>query len=339
MPLPDTGPTVDLESGRCLVKRRILIAVLIVAAVSVTASVGVGFETRGDVDGNTLASVPSIGAPSRARPSPEYARAGVLARVAFSSNWAGYSIGGPRFASAVGSWTQPETDCDDGPGDAGRQTALWVGVGGMSTSSNSLEQTGTVSECVDGKTRYGAWYELVPAPSVPISLKLDAGDRIAGAVQVHGTEVTVELKNESTGEGFSKTLSMATRDLSSAEWVVEAPTSATGSKIARLAEFTPARFTHAKATTTTGHTGGIADPAWTATRLQLTPNGGNIGKVAAAEPVWANGHSFAVVNVSSATAASKILPSLADPDNDDDSRPGVCSAAADSMHLSCLPPP
>ena len=46
-----------------------------------------------------------------------------------------------------------------------------------------------------GQAVYAAWYEIVPAPSIPIKLKILPGDRITAAVLVQGTQVTLQLTN------------------------------------------------------------------------------------------------------------------------------------------------
>src|SRR5205085_4849070 len=70
---------------------------------------------------------------------------------------------------------------------------------------------------------YAAWYELVPAASVPIKLKLAAGNKVWASVKVSGTNVTLTIKNLTRKTSFTKTLTMAAPDVSSAEWIAEAP--------------------------------------------------------------------------------------------------------------------
>ena len=54
--------------------------------------------------------------------------------------------------------------------------AIWVGLGGYTVGSNALEQTGTAADCNGaGKATYYAWYELVPASSVTLKLKIFPG--------------------------------------------------------------------------------------------------------------------------------------------------------------------
>jgi hypothetical protein len=201
------------------------------------------------------------------------------AATAVSSNWAGYAVSGTTFRTVSGTWTQPAADCSSSTA-AQTASAFWVGLGGNSETSNALEQTGTEADCsTGGAARYFAWYELVPAASVKVPLKIAAGDRIAAAVKVSGTSVTVTLRNLTTGKGFMKTLRMASPDVSSAEWIAEAPSALTpgGARILPLTDFGTVRFTGASATSTSGHTGAISDAAWSATRVDLASETGGPG--------------------------------------------------------------
>jgi Peptidase A4 family len=193
------------------------------------------------------------------------------AATAVSSNWSGYAVSGTTFHSVSGTWVEPSANCSSNTASV-TASAFWVGLGGESDAAGALEQTGTEADCLaNGTVRYSAWYELVPAASVKVDLAISAGERIAASVHVNGSTVTVRLANLTTGKTFTKTLLMATSDTSSAEWIAEAPSAATpgGATIVPLTDFGMVRFTSATATSSTGHTGSIADSAWTATRIRL----------------------------------------------------------------------
>ena len=103
-----------------------------------------------------------------------------------SSNWAGYAavapVGGTAdFSDVTATWVQPKAKCTTGRGDS---AAFWVGLGGDLADSQSLEQLGTEADCdaIGTAPTYGAWWEIVPAASVPIPLKIRAGDRVTAAV-------------------------------------------------------------------------------------------------------------------------------------------------------------
>jgi Peptidase A4 family len=199
---------------------------------------------------------------------------------ASSANWSGYVAGGSpsgsskQFSSISGSWVEPSANCSAGQGYA----AFWVGLGGAGQGSNALEQTGTEADCgSDGTSSHFAWYELVPAAPVKLDLKISAGDHLTGKVTVNGTNVTVALSDTTTGQSVTKNLQMNNPDVSSAEWIAEAPSSCDGSGSCQplpLTDFGNVSFSNSSATAN-GHTGTISDQNWTSTPVQLTPGAGN----------------------------------------------------------------
>jgi hypothetical protein len=91
--------------------------------------------------------------------------------------------------------------------------------------------------------------------------------------------VTVELQNLTRHHVFHRTLFAPAIDVSSAEWIVEAPSECFGARcrVLPLSSFAPTTFTSAHATSTTGHTGTIADPLWANTTIDLQPDGPQFG--------------------------------------------------------------
>jgi hypothetical protein len=195
-----------------------------------------------------------------------------------SSNWAGYVVSGPdptvptSFTRVAGRWIQPAATCD---GLRRTYSAFWVGLGGFAETSQALEQIGTEADCTaSGNARYAMWYELLPAASVPIKLKVFPGNAITASVKVAGTKVTLQIKNLTRKTTFTKTLRMSAPDLSSAEWVAEAPSACSSAgRCAQLplSNFGSLSFTRAS-TTANAHAGTISDPAWTSTMIQLVSN-------------------------------------------------------------------
>jgi hypothetical protein len=197
-----------------------------------------------------------------------------------STNWAGFAVSGTTFSTVSGSWVQPKATCTGSTTSA----AFWVGLGGNSTVSNSLEQIGTSSDCsATGTASYSVWYELVPAGSVPVKLKVYAGNKLSASVKVNGTKVTVQIQNLTRKTSFTKVLTMAAPDVSSAEWIAEAPSVCDTSGRCRTVPLTDfGRVSFSKSTATAGsHTGTVADPLWTATSIQLR-SAGNFGRFASA---------------------------------------------------------
>jgi Peptidase A4 family len=200
-----------------------------------------------------------------------------------SENWSGYVSGtggqGTKFKSVSGSWVVPTANCTT----AGEPTysAFWVGLGGAG-DTEALEQTGTETNCsAQGTASYYAWYELVPKAPVRVDLPVSPGDHISSKVTVDGTSVSIWLSDETSGQTFSKTLSMSDPDTSSAEWIAEAPSQCDGSVSSctplPLTDFGTAQFTSSSATDTDGHTGPISDPEWAATAVTLSPDAGSTG--------------------------------------------------------------
>ena len=231
---------------------------------------------------------------------------------ATSTNWAGYAVTQldattpttpttptipTTFTSVSGNWVQPKVSCTKG---RATYSAFWVGLGGFFPTSQALEQIGTQATCTAaGKAKYSMWYELVPAASVPIRFKVFPGNALTASVKVNGTQVTLQIKNLTRKTNFTKTLFMAAPDVSSAEWIAEAPTGCNASGCAQLplAKFSTLTFTKASTTTSDGHTGTISDPSWTSTSIDLEDSAsGPFAEISGAlpSPLSASGASFAI---------------------------------------------
>jgi hypothetical protein len=199
-----------------------------------------------------------------------------LANSSTSSNWAGYAIhhSDVKFTKALGAWTQPKLTCIPG---FSAYSAYWVGIGGYDVNSNALEQIGTEADChSSGAARMSAWYELVPAPSRPLKLSVHAGDTIAAIVSVNGHRAQLTLDDVTTHKSVTKTANSPQIDLTSAEWIAEAPSecsSATSCQTLPLADFGSTNFSYALAQTSTGQKGAISDPEWNNTRITLIASG------------------------------------------------------------------
>lgn len=193
-----------------------------------------------------------------------------------SSNWAGYAASGTtaRFKRVSATWTVAPVSCT-----AGRRSysAIWVGLGGYHTDAKALEQTGTDANCdASGTAHYEAWYELVPAAPVRLPLAVRADDTISASVTVSGARVRIVLANRTTGTKAVRTLTASAIDVTSVEWIVEAPSACfqQGCTVLPLADFGTARITSARATSASGHSGAISDPAWHATAIRLSAASG-----------------------------------------------------------------
>ncbi len=186
-----------------------------------------------------------------------------------STNWAGYATAGTKpFATVTGRWVQPAAACDGTP----TYSAFWIGLGGFSHGSFAVEQTGTQANCnFGGVSSYLAWYELFPAPPVNLKLEVRPGDLMSATVAVFKQTVSIRLKNVTIGKVFTKRLKMRRPDLTSAEWIAEAPTGCDYTGVCStlpLTNFGTVDFTHGSASTK-AHRGRISDPKWGSTPIEL----------------------------------------------------------------------
>jgi hypothetical protein len=248
------------------------------------------------------------------------------AGVDVSSNWSGYAVtavgstattavGSMSFTNVTGTWTQPAATCTPGQSTS---AAIWVGLGGYTVGSNNLEQTGTSADCdANGKATYYVWYELVPETSVTVKLKVFPGDTITSSVLiVNPTTVLVQVKNRTRHTMFTKRLPMDTPDLTSAEWIAEAPSECTVGGFCRTVRLTNfGSVTFSKIAALGNSQGGTLNgPGWEPTPIQLVPRARRVfGDVdasansqAGASPanLAADGSSFTVNWVANATAGS-----------------------------------
>jgi len=191
---------------------------------------------------------------------------------ATSSNWAGYATSEPgvSFRRVSGTWIAPAARCGSG---GRRYSAVWLGLGGLHTTAKALEQVGTEADCAGGKGYYSAWYEIVPAAPVKLGLTVRPGDTMSASVTVSGRSVRLFIADRTRGTSFAKRLDVAQVDVSSAEWIVEAPSACGDNGRCRplpLANFATTSFAGVEATSATGHTGTISDPAWSAVAITLS---------------------------------------------------------------------
>jgi Peptidase A4 family len=196
-----------------------------------------------------------------------------LADTTESANWAGYAAhrSGVEFKKVVATWRQPSASCS-----AGNPTfsSIWIGLGGYSLSAQALEQIGSEVDCtIDGQVVSTAWYEIVPAPSHTLRMTVAPGDQLSASVIVTGHQVRLALSDLTRHRSFTRTVHAGVVDVSSAEWILEAPSECAGTsqcQILNLADFGTATFARARATTTSGHTGSLSDRRWRLTKIILS---------------------------------------------------------------------
>ncbi len=154
--------------------------------------------------------------------------------VSDSTNWSGYAVTGTSFTKVLGSWTIPTVNCSKTPNT---YSSFWVGLDGW--SSDTVEQTGTDSDCDGSSPSYYAWYEFYPAASVEItSVPVAPGNHMSASVTyVSGSTFTMTITNETTGKSFSKNGTVSGAARSSAEWIAEAPCCTRRGGILPLSDF------------------------------------------------------------------------------------------------------
>ncbi len=148
-----------------------------------------------------------------------------------SRNWAGYAVTsktGHRtsFTSVAATWKQPKVQCDRD----GSRAAVWVGIGGYGDGPGSLMQIGTNTDCRAGRPSYTTFYEVTPAYAVIVrGLEVRAGDVMRAEVVIddQGT-AHFQIDNRTTFRRFTVPVAVRSPDLSSAEWIAEAPTNCAG---------------------------------------------------------------------------------------------------------------
>lgn len=158
-----------------------------------------------------------------------------------STNWSGYAINGGTNTSVTTTWIQPEVHCQVTPNS---YAAFWDGLDGF--SSSTVEQDGTLAECVGTRPVYLGWYETYPNPMYRFGGTVKPGDTMTATVtSVSATQFVLYLADKpKSGTPWSVSTTQTLKSpaaLSSAEVIAEAPSSSTG--VLPLADFGLMNFT------------------------------------------------------------------------------------------------
>lgn len=208
-----------------------------------------------------------------------------------SGNWSGYAVplegsgDSDTFSQVSGTWNVPTVT---GTGRTTTYSSCWVGIDGY--SSGSVEQIGTEQDWSSGKQKNYAWFEMYPAGGYQITgFVVNPGDSISAQVVYLGqTTVTTGVgrhKGTALQDVYQLTIINNTRniaytvptsyttispaDRSSAEWILEAPSSG---KILPLANFSPVNFSQCNATGVS-RAGSISNWAYDPL-IMMDPSGG-----------------------------------------------------------------
>jgi hypothetical protein len=208
-----------------------------------------------------------------------------------SSNWFGYQQGtlekgDTLFNSITGDWTVPTVSLKGTGQD--ENSSDWIGIGGgcvdtgCTVTDSTLIQTGTEQDVTaTGQTSYSAWWELVPAPSISISMTVKPGDHMHAAIAelVPDSDLwTITLTDLTRNETFTQTVPYPSTHLT-AEWIEETPLLlGTNAGFAALPNLTSPVFDLA---TVNGHAANLT----LGEQMQLIDSNGNvIGTPSAPDP-------------------------------------------------------
>ena len=171
-----------------------------------------------------------------------------------STNWSGYAAHGGSYTTVSATWVQPKATCS---GSGSQFSSFWVGLDGY--SSNSVEQTGTDTDCSSGTPRYYGWYEMFPKPSFSFGSTVSPGDTMHASVTFSGSSsFTLTLSDVTKGWTSTTTKNLSGAARSSAEVIVEAPSSSGG--ILPLADFGTVHIAGSLANgTALGKAGGVTE--------------------------------------------------------------------------------
>jgi hypothetical protein len=187
-----------------------------------------------------------------------------------STNWSGYAVDGSGATDVLGTWTQPTATCANGENS---WSSPWIGIDG--DTSNTVEQTGTDSDCVGGTPTYYAWYEMYPKNVVEVNLAVHPGDSFTGEVKYTGSSFTLTLIDTTTGKSFTTTQSARKAQRSSVEWIMEGPTNS------GLTDFGSIPFTSSSATIS-NQTGGLSSFS-NPQQITMTSNSGVVRALPSAQ--------------------------------------------------------
>jgi len=152
-----------------------------------------------------------------------------------SNNWSGYNQGTLEqgttlFNQVSADWAVPTaTQHTAGKDEA---SSAWIGIGGGCIDANCATTDSTLIQAVTeqdvdaaGNATYSAWYELIPAPSLTVSMTVRPGDLIHADIHevVTGSHVwSITMNNRTNGQSFSTTVPYSSTR-GSAEWILETP--------------------------------------------------------------------------------------------------------------------
>ncbi|HUN31439.1 MAG TPA: G1 family glutamic endopeptidase, partial [Trebonia sp.] len=121
-------------------------------------------------------------------------------------------------------------------GSGDKYSSFWVGLDGY--SSNSVEQTGTDTDCSGSTPEYYGWYEMYPNPSYNFGNSISPGDTIKASVSYQGSnKYLLSLSDVTKGWTTTTTQTLSGAPRNSAEVILEAPCCTNSGGVLPLADF------------------------------------------------------------------------------------------------------
>jgi hypothetical protein len=208
---------------------------------------------------------PRVSVPPPGHPGREQVRSGSVPGLTQvkSTNWAGYAdtsgSTSEEYTKVSSSFTEPKITCDSSMSGKYQVAVFWDGIDGL--TDGRVEQAGTEAYCYGGTgPYYTTWWEEYPVNAIQVvGTTVKAGDKIKVSVVRSGTTYTVKVTDSTTpGNSFSHSFTCASSTCpnSSAEWIAEAPASASTGTLFPLAKFTT-WTSSASAVATAGKSGTI----------------------------------------------------------------------------------
>lgn len=191
-----------------------------------------------------------------------------------STNWSGYGLTGGPFTSVSGTFNVPAITAS---GSAQMSAAEWAGIDGFGPGASSIIQAGVDESYspIFGNVTF-PWYELYPAPSIPIAMPVSANDEVTVAIsEVSAGLWDLLVRDNTNTQSFDAQFSYSGAD-NTVEWIMEAPFSVASQSVIPLPQFTTVTFTNLAATPT-------AQPA---TRFVMFQDG---QQISTPSPLTANG--------------------------------------------------
>lgn len=150
-----------------------------------------------------------------------------------SVNWSGYFATGGPFTSVSATFDVPNVV----PTATESDTSEWVGIDGANNSS--LIQAGVEEFSTGNQVQVHAWWEILPdfEKFAPITVSL--GDQVTVAIGAQPTgSFLIQIDDHTNGQRWQTTQPYFGQ-LTSAEWILEAPTNGQSNQIEALGVFSP----------------------------------------------------------------------------------------------------